>query len=328
MKNKIYLLTKHYFSYQDYQYIADIFSLGKIKNKIRYLPIGFESNKVIISSKKGRFVISAYPIPTNKSLITKSAQSLQYEIDLLNYLHDLPVPHYVALSNNEFIKIFKGYYVTAYKFIAGTHPKIANPLKVRRLGEFLARFHNQGTKFYSRVKNRRQFYKLTSGVMQRMNPYVKRQVNRKLKSLYEEIKEGVKKYYPPQGLPVGPIHVDIKPENELFINDKLTGIIDFGISYTGPFIVDVAKTIMLNCCKNGKIDAKLYTSFLNGYLAYRKLTSKELSYLKNAIIFGIYATIYVDMYHVPFRRVPSDFPLYWVKRFLPVAHWLQRLSQF
>lgn len=318
-----YLVHKKYFSKKNYERISQLFCLGEIQT-IRKLPMGFEANKVTIVSTSGKYVVSAYPISKRKSLITKSQESLRYEINLTKKLKALPIPDYIASRNENFIEIFSKHYVTVYRFLPGKHPKSINLLKAKNLGEFLGRFHAQSSKVKIDSLKRRKFYLLTPKIKKEMDPFVRQQKNSKIKSFYNEVRRGIDKFSLPRKLPQGHIHVDIKPDNELFISDRLTGILDFGISYPGPFILDIARAIIINCSKKGRLSRNLYENFLRGYSKYRKLTQTERSWLIRSLVFITYAMIYVDMYHVPFGRVHPDFPMHWIKKYLPAVRELQK----
>lgn len=313
---------KTYLTKPQYQQIADLFALGKIQ-KIVKIKKGFESAKVIITTSKGRFVVACHQLTSRVELIKKTKKSLLWEIKLTNSLKNLPVPHFLTSKNNKMIEDCNDSYITIYKFLPGNHPKSINPAKAYKLGKLLGNFHKQGKKFKKVCKDRRKFYDLTPGVIKKMSAVAKKQKNSTLKSKVDEIKRRIEQNQLPKNLPIGPIHVDIKPENELFIKDKLTGILDFGISYHGPYLIDIAKTIIWNCTKDNKIDDLLLNQFLKGYNIYRKLDFNESTNLKKSILYGIYASIFVDLYQVPLNRATKEFCLYMIKGWLPIADWLK-----
>ena len=188
----------------------------------------------------------------------------------------------------------------------------------------MGHFHVQSSKIKINSSQRRKFYYLIDKDKNKMDPFVRRQINPKIKSFYKEVRKNIDAFDPPRNLPKGHIHVDVKPDNELFIGNKLTGIIDFGIAYPGPLLLDIARTMIINCSRHGELNTKLCDNFLRGYSKYRKLTALEKNSLTRTLVFITYAMIYVDMYHVPFGRVHPDFPMHWIKNFLPVAHQLKK----
>jgi len=311
-----------FYNRKDYQLIADLYGLGKI-NKLFYLHKGYQSPKVAIKTSLGKFVISKNKLSDEKDIISKSIESLQFEVDVLNAIKGLQTPSFVKSKKGRYIEKFKDDFVTIYKFIDGDTPKKNTPKMAHALGLFLAKFHNQSKNFKKCPASRRKFYDLNPRVMKKMRPLAYKQNNNLLKSVVGEIESGVKRNYSPSSLPNGVIHVDIYSGNELFKKEKLTGIIDFGNAYVGPLMIDVGKTIMWNCCINGRLDKNLLREFIKGYENIRKLTKPEREYLKKSILYAIYSHIWVDLYHVPIQYVPVKYALFLVKSFLPVARKLE-----
>lgn len=316
----------HFFRESEYRKIADSFHLGKMKN-IVYFRKGFQAPKVMVDTPRGKFIISRYNPYRSRNIVVKSKVSIQYEIDLLNLISDLPVPHHIKFSDNKFITEFNKSLVTVYEYLPGNPPQKITPKMAGQLGQFLGKFHSQGKKFRKKLIGRRQFYCFTPSVIEKTMKYAKNQSNSKLKSVVQEIKTGVEHNRPPERLPKGPIHVDIKPENELFVGQKLSGILDFGNFYIGQYMVDVGKTIMWNCVSRGSLNSQLVKSFLDGYERERQLNREECAYLRSSILFAIYSHIFVDLYHVPLKYVPESYTLFLVRRFLPVAHSLEKQDE-
>lgn len=316
----------NFFSKKEYQEIADIYCLGKIK-KIYYLHKGLQTPKVCLTVPKGIFVVSKYSLSNKKKIISKSEKSLQYEIDLLNFLKNLPVSNFIISDSGNYIEKYKRFWITVDKYIKGSTPKTINTKMAEQLGIFLGKFHKQGMRFKKRNKERRKFYDLRPVVLKQMHPIALRQTNKILKGVVKEVKRGVIENFPPKNMEIGPIHVDIKPENELFSRGKLTGVVDFGNFYIGPLMIDVGKTIMWNCCKNKRLNKKLLKEFVKGYQSQRKMNNDECNYLRKSILYAIYSHIYVDLYHVPLKYVPESYTLFLVNNFLPIARKMMKSSR-
>lgn len=307
-----------FYTKNQYQQIADIYCLGKITN-ITYLHQGYQSPKVAVTTLLGKFVIAKNKLSNKKDVISKSKISLQYEIDMLNSLFNLPVPEYLLSKNKKFIEQFEKDYVTVYKYIIGTSPKKFTEKMIYDLGMFLGEFHKQGKKFNKKLKVRRKFYDLNPRVIKKMMPLVNKQSNELLKSVVQKVKNGVEKNRPPINLPIGPIHVDISANNLLYQKNNLSGVIDFGNFYIGEYMIDIGKTIMFTCCQNGKLNKKFLNKFIQGYQKFRKLNKKEKDYLDKSILYAIYSHIWVDLYHVPLKYVPESYTIFLVKKFLPIT---------
>lgn len=305
-----------------FQEIADLYNLGVVKD-VLFFSKGLQTPKAVLKTQKGTFVVSQHSVSKKKSLVHKTIASLQCEMYLLETLYDFPTPHYKKSRNKKYIEAYKNIFLTCYTFLEGTNPTKINKKKAYALGKFLGAFHKQAKTFDRGVQNRRKFYVLTNRRLQQMSRYVDKNKGR-LREVSNEIKEGVKRNRLAYTLPRGPVHVDVKPENELFIGDTLTGVIDFGNFYIDAYVLDIGKMIMWNCVKNGIIDISLFRSVVEGYETSRKLSKQEKENMKKAILYALYSHIWVDLYHVPLNYVPRSYTTSLLKEFLPVARWLEQ----
>jgi Ser/Thr protein kinase RdoA (MazF antagonist) len=308
-----------FYTKKEYQLIADMYGLGKVQ-KISKLHIGFGmSTKAAVQTSLGKFVVSKNILSNKKDIVSKSKESLQYEINMLQNVKGMPVPAFKPSLNGNYIEKFKNDWITAYPFIPGKAPKKITPKIAFALGAFLGEFHKRSQKFKKKLSSRRRYYDLNPEVMRMMRPCAYKQTNPKLKAIVQKVEKGVMENQPPSKLPQSPIHVDIYSGNELFQGERLTGIIDFGNFYIGPCMVDVGKTVMWNFCPKKKLEKKLIKNFITGYNSQRKFNKDEREYLKKAVLYAIYSHIWVDLYHVRIKYVPESWPLMLMRRFLPVA---------
>ena len=84
----------------------------------------------------------------------------------------------------------------------------------------------------------------------------------------------------PHYLPKGFIHGDLFPDNVFFINDKITGVIDFYFSCTDILAYDLAIAVNAWCFdKQYNFQDKKYQALLKGYNSKRKLSKDEEFFL-------------------------------------------------
>ncbi|HEY5337277.1 MAG TPA: phosphotransferase, partial [Rhizomicrobium sp.] len=84
----------------------------------------------------------------------------------------------------------------------------------------------------------------------------------------------------PSSLPSGIIHADLFPDNVLFVNGEVSGLIDFYFACNDSFAYDIA--VMLNAwCfeQDGAFNITKAKSFLSAYRQHRDLTSDEIAAL-------------------------------------------------
>ena len=79
------------------------------------------------------------------------------------------------------------------------------------------------------------------------------------------------------GLPQGLIHGDLFRDNTLFIDDQLSGILDFSECCLDDYLLDIAITLNDFCSDwpHVQLDQTKYSAFLQGYQQIRPLTESE-----------------------------------------------------
>ena len=106
----------------------------------------------------------------------------------------------------------------------------------------------------------------------------------------------------PSNLPRGIIHADVFKDNVFFINDKLTGLIDFYFACNDFYAYEIAICINDWCFNNkNNFEIKKYNSILSGYQFLRKLSKEEVSnlpvLLRGAAIRFLLTRLHDLLYH-------------------------------
>ena len=76
-------------------------------------------------------------------------------------------------------------------------------------------------------------------------------------------------------LPLGVIHGDLFRDNVLFLNNKVSGILDFYSAFTGILLLDVAITVNDWCHENDQLNSEKIKVLLSAYQALRPLLACE-----------------------------------------------------
>ena len=88
-------------------------------------------------------------------------------------------------------------------------------------------------------------------------------------------------------LPHGAIHADLFHDNALFVDDQLSGIIDFDYVCEEVFAFDIAVSLNDWCIDGrGDLDAARVAAMLNHYQAHRRLELAEIQALPIMLRFG------------------------------------------
>ncbi len=261
---------------RDIQSILNNYPLGQLKNYS--LPKQGLLNKVVlIKTTKGTYILKATAINTD---------TLDEVLSLLHSIKMKQTPTLVATNQKKLSLEYKNYRVFIYALIPGRVPKKVMAGMPAEIGKFLGRYH-------LRIKNFRVSTKREK-ILDKSPVSIKRAIilaqlvkTNKGKSALAHIKKTINRYKLISSLPVGPIHVDIKPDNSLFIGRKLRGVIDFDNVYQGPLILDLAVAMSWYGVSMAQINMSHIKELYGAYVKKRSLNNLEKRFLWNAFHFAI-----------------------------------------
>lgn len=260
------------------------FSLGKLLHVKRYSS-GQHNQTFKVITTEGIFSLRVYNY--------KKPSKISFEIALLNTLHGLPVPQLRKIGNNYYALLGKKCAIV-YNYLPGSSLKIFTKRQLEEVGSFIAQLQKRGKTFHWN-KKRYKFYHLPDDKIRhfvRIVEKAKLPHRAYLPRIVKELKENRLS----NRLPEGPIHVDIKPENTLFYNGRLSGIIDFDNSYIGPSLLDLAKSMVWFGTRNKRFDVASALQVYTGYRKKKRLTRLEHAELYKAVKFAFLSHIFVDYY--------------------------------
>ena len=224
---------------------------------------GINNTNYFIETTQGRFVLTLFE--------TLTADELPHFTRLLSHLvnHNIPCPgpqpapqaNVLRELNNKPAAVFK-----RLPGIATTSPSIE---QCQEIGLQLANVHRCTQNFVFPIKNNNNLdwcKTLLNKIGAQLSVTDYTLINDEL--LFQTANSSV-------SLPQGVIHADLFRDNVLFVDNQLSGILDFYSACNGSLLFDIAITANDWCCENGDINPDKITALLSGYESLRPLEQLE-----------------------------------------------------
>ncbi len=286
-------------------YIKKEWPLPEPIQSIKTFPRGAINLSFSVRTARGRYVLRLYR--------HKSIAQIRFETKLLQYISKLPVPRIVSVRGKK-IFFFNKKPAIIYKYIPGIHRKLFSAADREQIGMFLARFHKEGTGF-AFSGNRERLYDFSSSRLGLIKKNVKR--GTAYYKRFGNVFSDVKQYRLPKNLPEGPIHVDVKPDNVLFSEKKLSGIIDFDNAYIGPLVLDLAKSMVWFGIERKRFRVSYAKDILRGYERIRPLPLSEKNNIYRAVKFAFASHLFIDFYMNSKGAIPHSYFKFLMRIFYP-----------
>jgi len=241
-----------------------------------------------------------------KIAVRNNSNKLNYEINLLNKIKNLPTPRPLKTKSGNYTFDYKGHRTFIYPFLVGKEESKFTKKMLFEVGEFLGKLHLQTKGFKSSIE-RTDYYTITPKKLKRVLKESRHLKHPKVAETISYLKENAFKYKLPSGLPSGAMHIDVKPENTLFNKGKLSGVVDFDNAYPGPLVFDLADTLMWFSIKNGMFNLNDAKIIVKGYKRVRILSKQEYESLFNAIHYVILGLALCGLDFLAQKKLPEYF---------------------
>ena len=207
-------------------------------------------------------------------------EELPFYIDLMTYLakENFLCPRPIENKNGQALGLLKEKPALMVSFLDGKEKVIRSPKSCYLVGQYLAKLHLTANNFPQLNKNTRGL-DWVSDMYLNLKKYLSLEDQGIL-----ELEINYHKEMDKVELPEGIIHGDLFKDNVLFLNDKVSGFIDFYYACNEKFIYDIAIAINDWCIdQDGQINKSMFLEFIKGYQSKRKLTDNEQEYLNVAL---------------------------------------------
>ena len=284
------------------------YQLGKTVS-LTEISEGVENSNFLLKTELNNYILTLYEKRVNIS-------DLPFFMRLIDELFEsgFSCPRPVPNLYGNIINKCSGKYATIVTFLHGKTAQFTNLERCSQLGTMLAKLHLTTFKTSLHRKNL-----LGPGNWLSILKETKNDTSTFPTDLKEEailhIEHIVKTW--PVSLPEGVIHGDLFPNNAMFINDKLTGIIDFYFACNDFYAYDLAICLNSWCFENdGNFNSEKARRLLSSYQTVRKLANEEINalpILTQGAAARFFVTRYYDWYHTPTDAL--------VKKHDPIEYW-------
>ena len=244
----------------------------KLGNLVEFEGIseGVENTNYKLKTDKGLFILTIYEDRVEKRDIPFF---LEYMFYLSSNKINCPLP--LKNGNNLFSEI-NGKPASLLTFLDGKSTLAVTDQQAHQLGCILGKMHKISTGLNISRKNPMgldSFPELIDASLTTAENFSKN-LNKIISEEYNRIISNW-----PEKLPSGIIHADLFPDNILFNNNEISGVIDFSFSCNDFLSYDLSICINAWCFRDGEFDISLFKSLLNGYQEVRELNKQELKEL-------------------------------------------------
>ncbi len=257
----------------DIRPVLDQFNLGKLVS-LRGISEGVTNTIYRLITESGVYIVTLVEDQ-------QSPESLLYLIDLLKHLSKkgYPCPHPVADKKGHFLHTLKARPLIFVTQLEGDSPPHPNAHQCTTVGHYLAKLHLMGEGFPKKRPNTMGLNQWRT-IFNSISTPLKARASSHWELMHETL-QYLEAELPGCMLPRGICHTDLFPDNTLFLNGRLSGIIDLYSACSTWLIYDVAVTINAWCFSpNGEFDITLLDGLWHGYQHVRPITTVERNALR------------------------------------------------
>jgi homoserine kinase type II len=229
---------------------------------------GVENSNFSLRTSAGDFILTLYEKRVDP-------RDLPWFLGLMEHLaqHDVVCPLPVRGRDGQALRKLCGKHAAITTFLPGVWPRRVRQSHCGPLGTALARLHLAGADYAPTRANAlgpAHWMPLLDRCRARAD-----EVQAGLTVQLDDALRSILAGWPP-GLPVGHIHADLFPDNVFFLNDALSGVIDFYFAATDLLAYDVAVCLNAWCFEpDFSFNVTKSRALLAAYQALRPLSPAE-----------------------------------------------------
>jgi len=258
-------------SFEDLDTFLGAYDLGE-PHVFKGIAEGVSNSNYYLQTEKGAYILTLYEMRVE-------AADLPFYLGLMEHLAHggIPCPTPVHMRNGAVTSVLNGRQAAILTFLDGVSLRRPTAEHCQRTGVSLAELHEAGAGFEGSRANAlgpHGWRKLADDCEDKADT-----VADGLRALIEDELRSLATAWP-WHLPKGIIHADLFPDNVLFVNDRVSGLIDFYFACNDALAYDLA--VMLNawCFEaDGAYNITKGRALIGGYQSKRPLTGDEAASL-------------------------------------------------
>ena len=233
---------------------------------------GVENSNYLLQTEGGTYILTLY-----EKLVAKV--DLPFFLGLMDHLahNGIACPTPVRTRDGQTLRELRRRPAAIVTFLRGMWPRKVLTLHCAPVGEALARLHIAGAGFQLQRPNA-----LSLAGWKSLYESCRPRADEVRKGLAEELGKELDyiEQHWPRDLPSGVIHADLFPDNVFFLDDKLSGMIDFYFACNDFLAYDVAICLNAWCFEPDiSFNATKARRLVRAYDKVRKLTPAEIEAL-------------------------------------------------
>lgn len=258
-------------SYEDLEAFLAGYDLGQLMS-CKGIAEGVENTNYLLHTSKGHFILTLYEKRVAEG-------DLPFFLGLMRHLADRGVicPLPVSNGRGEALGRLSGRPAVIVSFLEGMSVRRPDARHCGMVGEALAKLHIAGADFGIRRPNAlsldgwSKLFRDAEARADGVAPGLAVALADEIAFLHDNW---------PKDLPGGVIHADLFTDNVFFLNDRLSGLIDFYFACNDFFAYDLAICLNAWCFEiNGSFNVTKGMAMIDGYARARALSEVELAAL-------------------------------------------------
>lgn len=239
--------------------LLEVYDIGQATS-LKGIAEGVQNSNFLLETERGKYILTLYEQMVDK-------HDVPFFLDLMQHLSSrgISCPLPVQRRDGTLLSMVANRPAAIVTFLNGTSIRTPRPEHCEQAGAALAQLHLAGANFKMQRENDlghnywQKLYERNADQADQVMPDMAREISAELKRLASQW---------PDNLPRGVIHADLFPDNVFFVNNQLSGLIDFYFACNDYLAYDLA--ICLNAwCFEADLTFNL-TKARNMITAYQK----------------------------------------------------------